>query len=113
MLMKCVSFLMKQTWFSSRVLILTTLASALGSESPLPSLTGNPIPRSPDVFIIISEPKSGPSSNTAAVDARGKRHQSSEYRGTIVPWFVDTVHARVPYYPYFDRRHRQEGHGLF
>jgi outer membrane biosynthesis protein TonB len=104
---------MKQVWFGSIVLVGTTFASMLGSESPLPDLSGNPIPRSPDVFVMLSEPKSGPFSNTAAVDAKGIRHRGADYSGKILPWLADTVETVMPSYPYFDWRHRYQGQGLF
>ena len=100
-------------WFGSMVLVGTTVASVLGSESPLPDLSVKPIPRSPDIFIMLSEPKSRPSSNTAAVDAKGIRHRGADYSGKILPWLADTVETVIPYYPYEDWRHRHQGQGLF
>lgn len=49
---------------------------------------------------------------TSAVDAKGVRHRSDDYREGP-PWLDDRVQAFAPDYPYADKKQRHEGVGLF
>jgi TonB family protein len=51
------------------------------------------------------------SRHSSAVDAKGVRHQASDYAGTA-PWINDRVKFVAPEYPYSERLHRHEGQGI-
>src|ERR1700704_1031053 len=48
----------------------------------------------------------------SAVDAKGVRHASKEYRGKP-QFFSDLAYALMPAYPSFDERRGNQGSGLF
>jgi len=50
---------------------------------------------------------------SSAVDAKGDRHQASEYPKGHVPWIQDEVKTVKPDYPYTERAHRIGGFGLY
>jgi TonB family protein len=50
---------------------------------------------------------------SSAVDAKGGRHQASEYPKGHVPWIQDEVKTVKPDYPYTERAHRIGGFGLY
>jgi TonB family protein len=102
----------QQVRLSLLIVIVALVTSVLGSESPLPDLHGNRPAQSPDVFVMLVEPKAHPS-DTGAVDANGLRHRAAEYVGKILPWLADTTVTVMPEYPYFEWRHRYQGQGLF
>jgi TonB family protein len=51
--------------------------------------------------------------STAAVDAKGAWHQSSQYPGKLPPWMVDRIWSIAPDYPYSERARRHAGSGYF
>jgi TonB family protein len=50
---------------------------------------------------------------SSAMDAKGGRHQASEYPKEHVPWIQDEVKTVKPDYPYTERAHRIGGFGLY
>jgi len=50
---------------------------------------------------------------TAAVDAKGARHQSSEDAGKLPPWMADRIKSIAPNYPYSERAQHHVGSGYF
>jgi len=57
-------------------------------------------------------PLAHPSVTSAAIDAKGVAHVSTEY-GEHPPWLNDVVHRVAPDYPYASRAQRNEGTGQF
>jgi TonB family protein len=53
-----------------------------------------------------------PSVTSAAIDAKGVAHLSTEY-GEHPPWMDDVIHSVTPDYPYSSRAQRNEGTGQF
>ena len=51
-----------------------------------------------------------PSVTSAAIDAKGVAHLSSDY-GEHPPWMDDVIHRVAPDYPYASRAQRNEGTG--
>src|SRR5690349_2614003 len=49
--------------------------------------------------------------NSAAIDAKGVVHYSTEYTG-MVPWLRDKVKTAAPDYPQFERHYRHQGTGI-
>ena len=50
---------------------------------------------------------------SSAVDAKGGRHQASQYPKGHVPWIQDEVKTVKPDYPYTERARRIGGFGLY
>ena len=49
----------------------------------------------------------------SAIDARGVRHDASQYSGRSVPWKADIIKSVAPEYPYEERSRQREATGLF
>src|SRR4051812_4767626 len=49
---------------------------------------------------------------TYAVDARGVRHSSKDYKGSP-PWLADLIAGVAPDYSYWDRAAHRQGRGFF
>lgn len=49
----------------------------------------------------------------SAVDAKGVRHNATEYPQGRLPWLNDPTSTRAPDYPFEDIRLRHEGRGVF
>lgn len=49
----------------------------------------------------------------SAVDSKGVRHRTRDYRNTTPPWLNERIQAFAPDYPFADQIQRREGTGLF